>query len=71
MVAGTKFRGEFEERMKAVIDELRERKDVLLFIDEIQTIVGAGRQKAVWMQLSILKPALAGRAVVHWCNNLG
>lgn len=59
MVAGTKFRGEFEERMKAVIDELRERKDVLLFIDEIQTIVGAGKAEGSMDAAGILKPALA------------
>ena len=42
MIAGTKYRGEFEERIKAVIDELMESKEIILFIDELHTLVGAG-----------------------------
>ena len=43
LVAGTKYRGQFEERMKAIIDELRENKEVIIFIDEIHTVVGTGK----------------------------
>jgi ATP-dependent Clp protease ATP-binding subunit ClpC len=42
LVAGTKYRGQFEERMKAIMNELKKNRDVILFIDEIHTIVGAG-----------------------------
>ncbi len=42
LVAGTKYRGQFEERMKAILDELRENKDIIIFIDEIHTVVGYG-----------------------------
>ena len=42
LVAGTKYRGQFEERMKAIIDELRENKSVIIFIDEIHTVIGTG-----------------------------
>jgi ATP-dependent Clp protease ATP-binding subunit ClpA len=60
MLAGTKFRGEFEQRLKAVIHELRERPNAILFIDEIHTLVGAGRTSESTMDAStILKPALA------------
>ena len=59
MVAGTKFRGEFEERMKNCIDEVRKAGDVILFIDEIHTIVGAGAAEGSLDAANILKPALA------------
>jgi ATP-dependent Clp protease ATP-binding subunit ClpA len=60
LLAGTKFRGEFEERLKAVIKELQKRPGVILFIDEIHTIVGAGSVSGGSMDASnILKPALA------------
>ncbi|MFH2047624.1 MAG: AAA family ATPase [Pseudomonadota bacterium] len=59
VLAGTKFRGDFEQRMKGIISELRERKDSVLFIDEIHTIVGAGATSSGSMDASnILKPAL-------------
>lgn len=59
VLAGTKFRGDFEQRMKGIISELRERKDCILFIDEIHTIVGAGATSSGSMDASnILKPAL-------------
>jgi len=45
VVAGTKYRGEFEERLKKVIDEIRNAGNVILFIDEVHTLVGAGRQR--------------------------
>ena len=59
LVAGTKFRGQFEERIKAMLDELAANKDVILFIDEIHTIVGAGSTQGSLDTANILKPALA------------
>lgn len=59
LVAGTKFRGEFEERMQQLLDELRKRQDTILFIDEIHTIVGAGSTQGSLDTANILKPALA------------
>ena len=59
MVAGTTYRGQFEERMKNVIAELREHPEVILFIDEIHTIIGAGNASGSLDAANILKPALA------------
>ena len=59
VVAGTKYRGEFEERMKNIVDELKENPDVIVFIDEIHTIVGAGGVSGSLDASNILKPALA------------
>ena len=59
LVAGTKFRGEFEERMQQLLDELRKANDTILFIDEIHTIVGAGSTQGSLDTANILKPALA------------
>jgi ATP-dependent Clp protease ATP-binding subunit ClpC len=59
MIAGTKYRGEFEERIKGVIDELTKSKDVILFIDEMHMIVGAGSAEGALDAANILKPALA------------
>ncbi len=59
MVAGTKYRGQFEERIKAVLDELQKNPDIILFIDEIHTIVGAGSAPGTMDAANILKPALA------------
>src|SRR5207253_9088307 len=60
VLAGTKYRGEFEQRLKAVIAALLEKKDAILFIDEIHTIVGAGAVSGGTMDASnIIKPALA------------
>ncbi len=59
MVAGTKYRGQFEERIKAVLDELSKNPDVILFIDEIHTIVGAGGAPGSMDAANMLKPALA------------
>ncbi len=64
MVAGTKYRGQFEERMKRLIKELSQNKNVILFIDEIHTIVGAGGGAGSLDAANILKPALA-RGVVQ------
>src|SRR5699024_4272392 len=60
LVANTSMRGQFEERMKQLIQELKERKEVILFIDEIHQIVGAGSAESSQMDAgNILKPALA------------
>ena len=59
MVAGTKYRGQFEERIKAVMDEIRRTKNVILFIDELHTIVGAGSAEGAMDASNIIKPALA------------
>ena len=59
MVAGSKFRGEFEERVKAVLEEVRKAGNILLFIDEIHTIVGAGQAEGSLDAANIMKPALA------------
>ena len=59
MIAGAKYRGEFEERLKAVMEEVRGSDDVILFIDEIHTIVGAGAAEGAVDAANILKPALA------------
>ena len=59
MVAGTKYRGQFEERIKAVMDEIRRAKNVIIFIDELHTIVGAGAAEGAMDASNILKPALS------------
>ncbi|MFY9273161.1 MAG: Clp protease N-terminal domain-containing protein, partial [Thermacetogeniaceae bacterium] len=59
VVAGTKYRGEFEERLKKVIDEIRNAGNVILFIDEVHTLVGAGAAEGAIDAANILKPALA------------
>jgi len=59
MVAGTKYRGQFEERIKAVMDEIRRSRNVILFIDELHTIVGAGSAEGTMDASNIIKPALS------------
>ena len=59
MIAGTKYRGEFEERMKSALEEISRSKNIILFIDEIHTIVGAGAAEGAIDAANILKPALA------------
>ena len=59
LLAGTKYRGEFEERLKAIVDEVKNRDDVILFIDEIHNVVGAGKAEGAMDAANILKPALA------------
>jgi ATP-dependent Clp protease ATP-binding subunit ClpC len=59
MVAGTKYRGDFEERIKKAMDEVRDAKDVILFIDEVHTIMGAGAAEGAVDAANILKPSLA------------
>ncbi|GAD19228.1 ATP-dependent Clp protease ATP-binding subunit [Helicobacter fennelliae] len=64
LVAGAKYRGEFEERLKAVVDEVKQAGNIILFIDEIHTIVGAGASEGSMDAANILKPALA-RGELH------
>jgi ATP-dependent Clp protease ATP-binding subunit ClpC len=59
MIAGTKYRGQFEERIKAVMDEIRRSMNVILFIDELHTIVGAGSAEGAMDASNIIKPALS------------
>jgi ATP-dependent Clp protease ATP-binding subunit ClpC len=59
MVAGTKYRGQFEERIKAVMDELRKAQNIIIFIDELHTIVGAGAAEGAMDASNIFKPALS------------
>ncbi|MBL7131518.1 MAG: ATP-dependent Clp protease ATP-binding subunit [Candidatus Omnitrophica bacterium] len=59
MVAGTKYRGQFEERIKAVMDEIKRSKDIVIFIDELHTLVGAGAAEGAIDASNILKPALS------------
>jgi ATP-dependent Clp protease ATP-binding subunit ClpC len=59
MVAGTKYRGQFEERIKAVMDEIRRARNIILFIDELHTIVGAGAAEGAMDASNIFKPALS------------
>jgi ATP-dependent Clp protease ATP-binding subunit ClpC len=59
LVAGTKYRGQFEERIKMIIDELKKNKDIILFIDEMHTIIGAGSTQGSLDAANILKPALS------------
>ena len=66
MVAGTKYRGQFEERIKAVMTEVRRSKNIILFIDELHTLVGAGGAEGAIDASNVLKPALSPRrAAVH------
>jgi ATP-dependent Clp protease ATP-binding subunit ClpC len=59
MIAGTKYRGQFEERIKAVMEEIKRSKDVIIFIDELHTLVGAGAAEGAIDASNILKPALS------------
>jgi ATP-dependent Clp protease ATP-binding subunit ClpC len=59
MIAGTKYRGEFEERLKTVIDEVRAAEDLILFIDEMHTVIGAGAAEGAMDASNMLKPSLA------------
>ena len=64
MIAGTKYRGEFEERLKKVVAELKEQKNVIIFIDELHLLVGAGAAEGALDAANMLKPALA-RGELH------
>ncbi len=59
LVAGTKYRGEFEERLKKIIEEIRSSQDCIIFIDEVHTLVGAGAAEGAVDAANILKPALS------------
>lgn len=59
MVAGTKYRGQFEERIKALMDEIRQARNIIIFIDELHTIVGAGSAEGAMDVANIIKPALS------------
>ena len=59
LVAGTKYRGQFEERIKAILDEVRKAKNIILFMDELHTIVGAGSAEGTMDAANIIKPAMA------------
>ncbi|MFO7176635.1 AAA family ATPase, partial [Enterococcus faecium] len=59
LVAGTKYRGEFEDRLKKVMDEIRQAGNVILFIDELHTLIGAGGAEGAIDASNILKPSLA------------
>ena len=70
LVAGTKYRGEFEDRLKKIIKELKQLKNCIVFIDEIHTIVGAGQQKEQSMQLTYLNLSVSKRRITNnWRNN--
>ncbi len=72
MVAGTKYRGQFEERIKAVMNEVRRAKNTILFIDELHTLVGAGGAEGAIDAANVLKPALGSRRnPVHRCHDAG
>jgi len=59
LVAGTKYRGEFEKRIKKIIEEIRENKNIILFIDELHTVIGAGAAEGSIDAANIIKPPLA------------
>ena len=59
LLAGTKYRGEFEERLKRIVQELKEQKNIIIVIDEVHTLVGAGAAEGALDAANILKPALA------------
>ena len=71
LVAGTKYRGQFEERMKAIMNELEKSPDVILFIDEIHTIVGAGGAQVRWMLPICSSRPCPWRNPMHWCIYAG
>ena len=72
LLAGTRYRGDFEERLKAVVKEIEDHPDAILFIDEIHTVIGAGATSGGAMDASnLLKPALAGRqTALHGLHHL-
>ena len=70
VVAGTKYRGQFEERIRSILNELQRNPNVILFIDEIHTIVGAGSAAGSMDAANMLKTSIGKRRnTVHWCYN--
>ena len=70
MIAGSKYRGDFEERIKKALDEVKKAGDIILFIDEIHTIVGAGAAEGAMDAANILKPFISKRRnPINRCNN--
>ena len=71
VVAGTKYRGEFEDRLKKVMDEIRQAGNVILFIDELHTLIGAGGAEGAIDASNILKPSLSTwRITMYRCDNI-
>ena len=70
LVAGTKYRGEFEERLKKLMEEIKQNDDIILFIDEVHTLIGAGAAEGAIDAANILKPALARGELQVLCRIL-
>jgi ATP-dependent Clp protease ATP-binding subunit ClpA len=70
LVAGTKYRGEFEERLKKLMEEIKQNDDIILFIDEVHTLIGAGAAEGAIDAANILKPALARGELQVMCRIL-
>ena len=69
VVAGTQFRGQFESRMKGIIEEAKTLGNIILVIDELHNIIGAGEAEGAMNAANILKPALAKGNTGYWCYN--
>lgn len=70
LVAGTKYRGEFEERLKKLMEEIKQSDEIILFIDEVHTLIGAGAAEGAIDAANILKPALArGELQVNYTSS--
>ena len=70
MVAGAKYRGEFEDRLKKAISEIKEEKKIIIFIDEIHTIIGAGGAEGAIDLCKHIKADISKRRnSMYWCNN--
>lgn len=71
MVAGTKYRGQFEERLQKVLTAVKKHQEIILFIDELHLLVGAGSAEGSMDAANVLKPALASRrSARHWCDDV-
>ncbi|XP_050947542.1 chaperone protein ClpC2, chloroplastic-like isoform X2 [Cucumis melo] len=71
LVAGTKYRGEFEERLKKLMEEIKQSDEIILFIDEVHTLIGAGAAEGAIDAANILKPALARGELQPLAKKLG